>query len=378
MKILFIAYGYLDGNGGGVFASRAYINSFAELADEITLLYPMTEGKEPSGINANVKMVPIWDTRNDWQKGIGLLLGRSNRFRTIRKVVGEEFFDIVVLNNSMVVQGVLDYFKKKGSKIITIHHNYNYEYFRDNTKFPLSIPILYWTRRFEGKAVRESDLNLTLTEADKILLLKHYGRGGEKIEVLGTYEYERKVHPLYKDVKTPRFLITGNLSAMQTENSLIPWIEDYYPILKGVFPEATLTLAGKDPSSSLIQRSREHGIIVIPSPDSMQPILADAKYYICATSLGGGLKLRVMDGLSAGLPVVCHAVSARGYEPFVEQGVLLVYEDKASFKNQLIKLKTITIKKQNTIELFEKIFSFESGKKRLSGFLNNYFSYNTK
>ena len=44
MNVLFITHHYLHGNGGGVFASRAYINVIAEIADHVTLLYPDKEG----------------------------------------------------------------------------------------------------------------------------------------------------------------------------------------------------------------------------------------------------------------------------------------------------------------------------------------------
>lgn len=45
MRILYITHHYLSDNGGGTFASRAYINAFAEIADEMTLLYPVKEGQ---------------------------------------------------------------------------------------------------------------------------------------------------------------------------------------------------------------------------------------------------------------------------------------------------------------------------------------------
>ena len=38
MNLLFITYYYMNGNRGCVFASRAYINIFAEIGDDVTLL----------------------------------------------------------------------------------------------------------------------------------------------------------------------------------------------------------------------------------------------------------------------------------------------------------------------------------------------------
>ncbi len=369
MKVIFITYHYLNGNGGGVFASRAYINALAEIADEITLLYPMKEGAEAEGLHPKVRKIAVWDRRGRLQKGFSLLAGRFNRMQ--KEHIGDAVYDLAVFDTSMATQGLLDFFRKRGTKVVTIHHNYQYEYYRDNSSGLLRIPWLFWSKRCEAEAFRGSDRNLTLTEADKQLLISHYGTGREAVDVLGVFEYERKEHPVGPNVTAPRFAITGNLSSKQTEDTLLPWMDDYYPVLKEIFPEAELTFAGKNPSGVLLRKAGEKGITVVPNPKSMDPILADAKYYICPTSLGGGLKLRVMDGLSAGLPVVCHEVSARGYEAFIELGILLPYSDTASFRSQLQKLLTLEADKEKIITQYERQFSFEAGKQRLLTILNS-------
>lgn len=369
MKTLFITYHYLHGKGGGVFASRAYINAFAELSDAMTLLYPMKVGAESESINPGVKSIPVWDNRSKMQKALGIFTGRTNRFRNIERFIEDERFDIVVFDTSLVVHGIIDYFREQGAKVVTIHHNYQYEYFRDNVGFPFRLPTLFWSKRFEAEAVRKSDLNLVLTEADKQSLIYHYGTGREQFGVLGAFEYERKEHPAFPKAVGTRFLITGDLSARQTEDSLLPWINSYYPLLKEVFPDASLTMAGRSPSAALIRKAEEQGIIVVGSPESMLPVLSQAKYYICPTSLGGGFKLRVMDGLSAGLPVLCHSVSARGYESFVKEGCLLIYDSPSSFRSQLERLKKLNVDRKDIQSMYEQSFSFDSGKKRLTRFL---------
>ena len=189
---------------------------------------------------------------------------------------------------------------------------------------------------------------------------------------LGTFEYDRRQHPVLPDVPEARFLITGNLSTPQTEDSLLPWFGSFYPILKEVFPSSSLTIAGKSPSDKLMCAANQHGIKVVPSPVSMEAVLSEAKYYICPTSLGGGIKLRVMDGLSHGLPVVCHRVSARGYESFVKAGMVLVYHDPDSFRQALQKLADSSYLRKDIIELYEEEFSFNSGRQRLSRLLEDF------
>ena len=50
---------------------------------------------------------------------------------------------------------------------------------------------------------------------------------------------------------------------------------------------------------------------------------------------GGGLKLRNMDGLRAGQPVLTHVRSARGYDALIRQPWFYSYEDTDSFRQGL-------------------------------------------
>ena len=167
------------------------------------------------------------------------------------------------------------------------------------------------------------------------------------------------------DVSKNRFVITGNLSAMQTEVSLLEWLKVFYPILKEVYPNASLTIAGKNPSSVLQDQCSKLHITLIPSPKSMEAILQNADYYICPTNLGGGLKLRIMDGLKWGLPVISHKVSARGYDIFEENGILFSYKNRHEFKDALLQLQRTNNDKKTVIELYKSYFSFEAGCSRV-------------
>ena len=94
--------------------------------------------------------------------------------------------------------------------------------------------------------------------------------------------------------------------------------------------------------------------------------MAEAKYYICPTFLGSGKKMRVLDGLSHGLPVICHSVSARGYGSFVKSGAVLEYNDLESFRLALLKLKSLDLDRKDTIRIYENDLAFDRGKERLA------------
>lgn len=370
MKILFITHHYLSNNGGGSFASRAYINAFAEVADEMTLLYPVKEGENVfQGINSKIKLMPIAYSKPKLGKLFDSLIGKVHRYYNVApQEIRSGKYDIVVFDTSIVSYGMLDIAKNTGSKTIVIHHNYQYEYFRDNVKGVLKRNTLFWCKQYEGESVRKADLNLTLTNQDADLLANAYNSGNKlNYWLLGVFEFAPiiKLDLKCKENTQRRFVITGNLSAIQTEDSLIPWINEYYPILKEMFPNATLTIAGKSPSQLICEMCNERNINIIPSPVSMDSIMENADYYICPTSLGGGIKLRIMDGLRWGLPIVAHEVSVRGYDLFVEKGCMFSYADKDSFREALYKLKMTAMSCQNVGGLYSSIFSFEAGVERV-------------
>lgn len=380
-KILFVTLHYLDGVGGGVFASRAYINAFAEILkykNAVTLIYPASETHRIAGIDKRVNTIPTYDRNCKWKKFYHILKGQVHRnYEIFRKVINSQHFDYVVFDNSRVSFRMIDLAHKHGVKVITIHHNCELEYNRDNSPSLIKPILLYWTKKYESEAVRKSDINLVLTPEDRNLLIEKYSLSSEisnNIKILGVFESEQYTLPKIKETSQSlsinNFIITGNLGARQSNNSLIKWLVEYYPSLKLIFPDAKLTIAGKNPSEDLNRLCKRLNIDLIASPISMSPLLEKADAYICPTSLGGGLKLRIMDGLKHGLPVITHSVSARGYHDFIEQGCVIPYDSVESFVAACEKIKKTPYNKEDIQKLYSNIFSFQSGCERLFSLAN--------
>jgi hypothetical protein len=142
---------------------------------------------------------------------------------------------------------------------------------------------------------------------------------------------------------------------------LIKWIEVFYPILLFEDPEAKLTIAGSNPSTRLARIVTNAGINIIASPPDMTPILLGADYYLCPTDRGGGLKLRNLDGLKYGLPVLTHKVSLRGYEKMETLGLVLSYGNIREFTVGLKKMKQINYSKREIHQKYQEQYNFTNG-----------------
>ena len=187
MKILFITHHFLTGKSGGAFASKAYINAFAKNCSEMKLLYPITDNAEKiEDINQNIKLCPISYSKPKWMKFLDLLIGRVHRYyHAVPQLFAEEKFDIVVFDNSKTSFRLIDMAHQYGSKVVVIHHNFEYEYVRDNSTGILRSLQLFWTKRYEREATLKSNLNLTLTKQDANLLCDAFGGDKESFCLLG-------------------------------------------------------------------------------------------------------------------------------------------------------------------------------------------------
>lgn len=385
MRVLFFTHHYLDDNSGGSFASRAYINAFTEIADSCMLMYP-DRGIPVSGfIHTKCILKGIKYERSNIGKVIDYYRGRIHRYMDVMIPQIDEFKpDIVVFDNSRTSGGMLKKVKELGVKTITIHHNYEMEYYKGTKPFiAWRIPFMRAMEEAERTAVQQSDLNLTLTEEDIHLLQDNYDpQKVKKIAKIGSFESvtDSKPSGFNRENATKMnnsnlcFVITGTLGSYQTEVSIIPFLENEYPELLQLLPDSRLIIAGRNPSIKMIHACEKYpSVDLIANPENMQEIIAQAEIYICPTCVGGGLKLRVMDGLKAGLPVLTHAVSARGYDEFSNANCMFVYEDKSTFRTSLEKLiKEINTGNLNNMvikDIYKSVFSFEAGVKRLKGIM---------
>lgn len=373
MKTLFVTYHYLHGNGGGVFASRGFVNAFAKLSERLTLLCPVKDDVAPEGIAPSARVIPVSYEKPRWRKYIDLLLGKIHRFYGVfDQVLASEHFDLVVFDTCYVSFRLIQKVRRRGCQVVTIHHNFQCEYVRDNYRFPVRFPLLFWTRICEREAVQNSDLNLTLTEADRQSLAKAYDSAGKAcIRVIGVFEYRNDagahIYPLSEE---PVFIVTGDLSMRQTVEPFLEWMHGYLPILREVVPGAKVIVAGKDPAQSFIRACETDGIEVVESPTDMASVLRRGRYYLCPSSKGSGIKLRVMDGLKNGMPVLAHEMSARGYEPFVGHEVRC-YNTPDSFRKAMKEMLTVPFDVETIISHYQDTFSYEAGIARLQGILES-------
>lgn len=372
-RILYLASFDISKRTGGGLASLCYYNALCAIrsgAVDLMMNEECCDGKYENAIK-----IPA---RHGLDYITDFSLHRGKRFiiNYLKRHASE--YDICVINCSRYGGDMMNQIKKLGLKIIMIHHNYEVEFCMDN-KYTITLGgrFAHLVAYYEKEAYKKADVNCYLTMSDQRMINKAYGTTRAQEFLLGVFEPSHAEHNSYfpnSEINT--LVCSGSMNDYQTYHSLELFEREYYKIMKDDFPQLKLIITGRNPNETIYEFKKKYDskIEIVPNPDNIEEVVGRGSIFLCPTCIGGGLKLRVMDGLKLGLPVLVHKVSARGYEKFNDKPYFQVYDSQQSFKKGLTTILSYIQENKNfrneIIEIYKKEFSFEAGVARMKKIIN--------
>lgn len=124
--------------------------------------------------------------------------------------------------------------------------------------------------------------------------------------------------------RQPNTLVfAGRYSAYPNRRALMFLANEIWPVLRQECPDVRIDIVGADPPASVVELARQdprfrvHGFV-----DDVRAYLDTAAVYICPIKDGGGTKLKVLDALAMGIPLVADPIACEGIEVVEGQTVL--------------------------------------------------------
>jgi glycosyltransferase involved in cell wall biosynthesis len=101
------------------------------------------------------------------------------------------------------------------------------------------------------------------------------------------------------------------------------WLgRDIWPLVVAQVPQARLLLVGRDPAPTVSALAGSNIQVTGTVPD-VTPYLAESRVVVAPLRAGGGTRLKVMEALDVGRPVVATSVGCEGTEDLVGRGVVV-------------------------------------------------------
>ena len=249
------------------------------------------------------------------------------------------------------------------------HHNIESEMLSRRaslTSFPKSI-YMYWqslkTRNLEAQYVQKYNINFTCSELDSERLLKIKDCNAVAIpNGVDTRYFKRSRQYDYENVRGAIF--AGGLDWYPNASAVTFIISEIAPLLRERLSNFKITIygKGKHPKLEYLSQGRGSNIKKGGFIDDIRPPMEDARMYLCPISDGGGTKLKVLDAMAMGIPLIAHPVSCEGID--VTEGENVIYaETPSEFVEAILFLNNNPVKcremSKSGIDLINRKYSYD-------------------
>jgi glycosyltransferase involved in cell wall biosynthesis len=109
--------------------------------------------------------------------------------------------------------------------------------------------------------------------------------------------------------------------------------------IREAVPNVHVRIVGHSPPPEIQELTREPGIEVTGSVDDVRPYYSSATVFVVPLRLGGGTRLKIIEAMAMGLPVVSTSVGAEGLDLRDGQDILLA-DGPIPFADATIRLLT--------------------------------------
>jgi sugar transferase (PEP-CTERM/EpsH1 system associated) len=120
--------------------------------------------------------------------------------------------------------------------------------------------------------------------------------------------------PAGEPAAEPSLLFTGRMDYAPNVDAVRWFCHDVLPRIRAVQPQATLTIAGRDPAPEVRGLAEMVGVSVTGTVRDVRPYFAESAVYVVPLRWGGGTRLKILEAMAMGLPVVSTALGCEGLD----------------------------------------------------------------
>lgn len=195
---------------------------------------------------------------------------------------------------------------------------------------PEDVAVALQTRAREVAAYAHADMVLAVSEDDKQLIRQELP--SLLVEVVPNIH----VVPIFPDPTRRRYgelVFVGSFGHDPNVDAMLYFCSEVMPIICAKNPQTRLKIIGSNPTPEIISLANEHVEVLGYVPETA-PFLETAYISVAPLRYGGGMKGKVGEAMSYGLPVVTTSFGAEGFglQPEVD---LLIGDTAESFAAQV-------------------------------------------
>jgi glycosyltransferase involved in cell wall biosynthesis len=144
--------------------------------------------------------------------------------------------------------------------------------------------------------------------------------------------YEELGEAVYYDL-----LFTGKMDFRPNIDAVLWFGRSVLPLILERRPGATFAIVGQRPHPRLDVLRDTPGVTITGYVDDVRPYLAGARVYVAPLRVGGGTRLKLLEAMAMGKPIVSTTVGAEGF-PVVNGQELILADEPENFAREVLDL----------------------------------------
>jgi glycosyltransferase involved in cell wall biosynthesis len=270
--------------------------------------------------------------------------------RALARVLSENYFDIIQIESIhlMAYLAIIRAAPKK-STVVCDWHNLESELMRRySEREPSRLRRAYADRtarlmgEFEQCALSEFDAHIVVSQRDE-QRLRDLNPGARIFLIENGVDTA-----FYSDLGTRdesearRIVFVGSMDYHANIDGVVDFAREVWPRLRERRPELVFTIVGKDPAPEVRELAKIAGIEVTGTVDDVRPFYREAIAAVVPLKVGGGSRLKILEAMAAGVPVVSTTRGAEGLGVRHEENILIAdtNEELADAIISLVESKT--------------------------------------
>jgi len=267
-------------------------------------------------------------------QAITILNYTSNRLRReLADILGAERFDSIQVEGVHLVE-YLETIRRvsPGSRVVADWHNIESEImwrYAETASSPLrrlmarrTAPLI---ERAERKLLRSCDAHTVPSQRDRERLIRLCP--GARIEVIPNgVDVDYYTGSRAEGAESGReVLFVGSMDYHANVDAVVWFVGGVWPLVENTNPDLSFRIVGREPAPE-VRALAGPNVIVTGTVDDIRPHYAKAAATVVPLRVGGGTRLKILESMAAGVPVVSTRLGAEGLDVSDGDDILLADE----------------------------------------------------
>jgi sugar transferase (PEP-CTERM/EpsH1 system associated) len=262
--------------------------------------------------------------------------------QAVHKALARDSFDVIIASTGITAPYALAACREP-IKVLEEHISWTrcmWERYQEQDAFVRRVSHwLSWqkTRHYESRLFRRFDLCTMVSEQDRTASLQMAPGYRGRVETVPNGVDCQYNQPGLALPQPNTLIFNGALTYEANYDAIQYFLAEVYPLIRQKVPEVSLTITGSTSGVRLSGLRLDESVHLCGYIDDIRPLVAGSAACVVPIRQGGGTRLKILEAMALGTPVVATSKGVEGLEVISGEHLLLA-DEAASFADRTVRL----------------------------------------